>query len=112
MHHSFRHIQQISEALRIHRRGHRDHQQVIPKLPELCRKCEHQVGLDVPLVHLINHDRPNSRQIRIAKHPAQQHAWGDHFNPGTLRHRGESPDGIADLIANAASTQLSYAGRR
>mmetsp|Transcript_47802 Transcript_47802/g.154566 ORF Transcript_47802/g.154566 Transcript_47802/m.154566 type:complete len:478 (-) Transcript_47802:2130-3563(-) len=73
------------EELRLHRRRHAHHPQVGTQRKQLAKEEEEQIGLRVPLVHLVHHYVRDALERLLAQHHPQCDARGAVEQPSRLR---------------------------
>ena len=66
---------------RIERRRHDDDPQIVPGAPGLSRECQPEVGVDAPLVKLVDDDGAKAGEGRILLKPRGEDAFGGHQQP-------------------------------
>ena len=90
---------QPGERVGVDGRRHRGQHQIVAQLVQLGEHSHQQIGVQLPLVHLIEGHRVHTAQLRIRQQTAQQNARGDELDPGAgvmlTAHR--EPDPVTNL---------------
>jgi hypothetical protein len=100
--------QKSRDRLGFERRGHHDDHQVRPHgLADFAEQRDGQIGVQAPLVELIQHDAANALKVRVVEQLPRQHALSHDVQP---RLGGDFPF-EADLIPDlAADRPLVFIG--
>ena len=85
------------DARGIERRRHHDDSQVGVRQPCLPAQREPEIGMNAPLVELVEDDRSEARQERVLLQPRREYALGRDENPGAIAELPFEPDVPADL---------------
>ena len=84
-------------ALRLDRGGHRDEQEIGTQVgADLDEHRQGEVGVQLALVDLVEHDGRHPGQPGIALQPAEQDAGGDELDPGAGADLAIAAHGVAD----------------
>ena len=73
---------------------------------------EQQVGVEVPLVALVEHHGARAGQLRVGEQPAQQQPGRHHLDPGAGRRPGVAAHRVADALADVLAEQRRHPGGR
>ena len=92
-------VEKRRHRLRLQRRRHHDDAQVVARAPGLTREREREIGVDAALVKLVEHDRREVAEQRIALQAGGQDAFGDDEQPRVRAEAALEPDLPADLAA-------------
>ena len=96
--------EQRGQPLRLGRGRHGEQLQVrAQRGPDVEAEGEREVGVQVPLVALVEDDGVHPGQLRVGLQPADQQAGGDHLDAG----RGAAPAVAADAVADPAADGLA-----
>ncbi len=102
--------QGLRELLGLRRRRHREQLQVRPQhRAHVHAEGEREVGVEVPLVALVQHDGRHPRQLRVGLQPAHQHARRHHLDPRARRRRALTADRVPDASTGALAQQRRHA---
>jgi hypothetical protein len=71
---------------------------------------QQQVGVEVPLVDLVEDDRADAGQARVVLEPAHEQAGGDHLDPGVLRGAAVAADRVPDRPADGLTELPRHPG--
>ena len=103
--------QQGGKALCVQGGRHCDHDEVVPKLPDLGKHAHQQVCVEPPLVNLIQDHGVDILQAGIIEEATQEDAWGDEFHHGLLGGLALAPYGVSHPAADTASVQCREPAR-
>ena len=92
------------EGLRVEGGGHGGEVQVIAQKSHFHRHGQHQVGVQLAFVDLVDEHRANTGQLWVFDQPIQQDARGDKLHRGALFVL--AADGIADELAKRSAIKL------
>ena len=70
------------------------------------RESEPEIGDQVALVHLVEHDQPDAGQLRIALEPACEDAFGDDFDAGVRPDVALVARLVSDRVADLFTEQV------
>ncbi len=104
--------EEVADRIGVDGRRHRDHRQVAPfTLAQPPQPGQRDIGGDVALVQLVEHDRRHAAQPRVGEHAAHEQPLGDEAQ-ARLRAAGlVEADSVADSVADALA-QLGGDARR
>ena len=74
--------------------------------PDVDEQRQGQVGVEVALVHLVEHDGPDADQLRIVLDPPEQQAGRDDLDTRTSTAASVSADGVPDRLAHRFAEQV------
>ena len=104
-------VEERRHRARVERRRHDGNSQIGARAPRLLRERDGDVGVDAPLVELVDHDRGELRQERIALQTRREDSFGDDEQArvgGELSIEANLP---ADLAAEGPSALGGNPGR-
>lgn len=89
------------EPVGVHGRGRREHAQVrAQRRPDVCAEGDREVGVEVPLVDLVEDHGADAGQLGVGEQPLDQQPGRDDLDPGARRRARlpahAEPDGPAD----------------
>ena len=86
---------------------HRHQGQVLTQVgPNVDEQRQGQVGVEVALVHLVEHDGPDARQLGVVLDPPEQQTGRDDLDTCTPTAAPVSADGVSDRLAHRLAQQL------
>lgn len=98
--------QHARQVLRVEGGGHGHDDEVVAQLPHLAEQPDQQVGLQRPLVHLVDDHGADAVEARVVQHPPQQHTGGDELDAGIGPDPALAADGEAHPVAQRRAVQL------
>ncbi len=105
--------QPAGEALGLDGRAHRDERQIgAPRYAQVQEQREREVPFEVALVHLVEDDRTDIGQLRVAQEPPGEHALGHEDEARRWAHHLLEAHRVADRLAGALAQLLCDAERR
>jgi hypothetical protein len=102
--------QQLRPCSRVQRGGHREQREILAQLRELAEHAEGQVRVQAAFVHLVEHHRLHTTQLRVAQQATQEHTRRDELDPRPPSGLRLSPHCETHLLAHLQAAQLRQAG--
>ncbi len=103
--------QEAGDRPRLERRRHHHEPQVVARPPRLPREGEREVGVEAPLVELVEHDRAEPGEQRVRLQSARQHAFRSHEHSRLRREALLEADLVTDLAAQLGARLIRNAAR-
>ena len=86
--------------------GHDEEGQVVSQVDQFAQHRERQVGLEAALVHLVQHDRVDTGELRIVQPPAQDHPGRRELDLRVPARAAVAAHGVADGPAHFLARQV------
>ena len=104
--------EEVGDRIGVERRGHRHHGQIGPVgLAQAAQPGEREIGRDVALVELVEHDGADAGQPRRGQQPPDEQALGHEAEPRVRSARLVEAHRVADRLADALAQLARDAGR-